>query len=93
MTDETPGIGHNSGKTVNGIAADRLQSLLERIERLQEEKAALSEDIKDIFAEGKSAGFNVKVMRALITIRKTQPDTLAEFETELDLYRLALGMV
>ena len=74
------------------ISADRLRSLIERIERLEEERKALSSDIKDIFAEAKSAGFDVKVMRQLIRIRKQEPAEVEEQETLLDVYRRALGM-
>lgn len=89
------GIGHNSGedKAPHGnIAADRLRSLVERVERLTEEKKAIQDDIKDIFSEAKSAGFDTKVLRALITLRRQEPDTVEEFETLLDVYRRALGM-
>ncbi|QDH14268.1 DUF2312 domain-containing protein [Formicincola oecophyllae] len=75
-----------------GIAADRLRSLIERVERLEEERKALSDDIKDIFAEAKSAGFDVKVMKQLIRMRKQEPAEIEEQETLLDLYRRALGM-
>lgn len=74
------------------VAADRLRSLIERIERLEEEKKALSSDIKDIFAEAKSAGFDIKVIRQLIRIRKQEPAEVEEQETLLDVYRRALGM-
>ena len=74
------------------ISAERLRSLIERIERLEEEKKALSSDIKDIFAEAKSAGFDVKVMRQLIRLRKQEPAEIEEQETLLDVYRRALGM-
>lgn len=74
------------------IAADRLRSIIERIERLEEEKKALGGDIKDIYAEGKSAGFDVKVLRQLIRIRRQEPADLEEQETLLDVYRRALGM-
>ncbi|MCX7381653.1 MAG: DUF2312 domain-containing protein [Alphaproteobacteria bacterium] len=74
------------------ISADRLRSLIERIERLEEERKALSSDIKDIYAEAKSAGFDVKVMRQLIRIRKQEPAEVEEQETLLDVYRRALGM-
>ena len=74
------------------IAADRLRSLIERIERLEEERKALGSDIKDIYAEAKSAGFDVKVMRQLIRIRKQEPAEVEEQETLLDVYRRALGM-
>lgn len=74
------------------IAADRLRSLIERIERLEEERKALGSDIKDIYAESKSAGFDAKVMRQLIRIRKMEPSDVEEQETLLDVYRRALGM-
>jgi uncharacterized protein (UPF0335 family) len=77
---------------VGGIAGERLRSIVERIERLEEEKKALSSDIKDIFAEAKSAGFDVKVLRAVIRLRKQEPAEVEEQETLLDLYRRALGM-
>jgi len=75
-----------------GIAADRLRSLVERIERLEEERKALANDIKDIYSEAKSAGFDVKVLRQLIRIRKQETAEVEEQETLLDLYRRALGM-
>ncbi len=77
---------------VGGIAADRLRSIIERVERLEEERKALANDIKDIFAEAKSAGFDVKVVRQLISIRKKEPAEVEEQETLLELYRRALGM-
>jgi uncharacterized protein (UPF0335 family) len=77
---------------VGGIAADRLRSIIERVERLEEERKALAGDIKDIFAEAKSAGFDVKVIRQLISIRRKEPAEVEEQETLLDLYRRALGM-
>jgi len=75
-----------------GIAAERLRSLVERIERLEEERKALGGDIRDIYAEAKSAGFDVKVLRQLIRIRKQEPADIEEQETLLDVYRRALGM-
>ncbi len=77
---------------VGGIAADRLRSIIERIERLQEERKSLGDDIKDIFHEAKGAGFDVKVIRQVIRIRQQEPADVEEFETLLDLYRRALGM-
>jgi len=74
------------------IAADRLRSLIERIERLEVERKALGSDIKDIYAEAKSAGFDVAVLRQLIRIRKQEPADVEEQETLLDVYRRALGM-
>ena len=75
-----------------GIAADRLRSIIERIERLEEERKALAGDIKDIYAEAKSAGFDPKVIRRIVSIRKQEPADVEEHETLLDLYRRALGM-
>ena len=74
------------------ISADRLRSIIERIERLEEERKALAGDIKDIYAEAKSAGFEVKVVRQIIRLRKQEPAEVEEQETLLDLYRRALGM-
>lgn len=88
MTDKTPGPGHNT----DGIAADRLRSLVDRIERLNTEREAIGSDIKDIYTEAGSAGFDVKVLRQLIRIRKQDPDAVAEAEAMLEIYRAALGM-
>lgn len=75
-----------------GVAEDRLRSLVERIERLEEERKALGSDIKDIYAESKSAGFDPKVLRQLIRIRKLEASEVEEQETLLDIYKRALGM-
>jgi len=75
-----------------GVAADRLRSIVERIERLEEERKALGSDIKDIYSEAKSAGFDVKVLRQIIRIRKQEPSEVEEQESLLDVYRRALGM-
>ena len=75
-----------------GIAADRLRSLIERIERLDEEKKALSSDIRDIYAEAKSAGFDVKIMRAVIKLRKMNAADRDEQEFLLDTYKKALDI-
>lgn len=77
---------------VGGVAADRLRSIIERVERLEEERKALSGDIKDIFAEAKSAGFDVKVIRQIIRLRRQEPAEVEEQETLMDIYRRALGM-
>ncbi len=79
-------------KEVGGIAADRLRSLIERIERLEEEKKAISSDIRDIFAEAKSAGFDVKIMRAVIKLRKMNAADRDEQEFLLDTYKKALDI-
>jgi uncharacterized protein (UPF0335 family) len=75
-----------------GVAADRLRSIVERVERLNEEKKALGSDISDIFAEAKGAGFSVKALRQIIKMRTWEPAELEEHETLVDLYRRALGM-
>jgi uncharacterized protein (UPF0335 family) len=75
-----------------GVAVDRLRSIVERIERLEQERKALSDDIKDIYSEAKSAGFDPKVLRQLIRIRKQEAAEVEEQETMLDIYRRALGM-
>ncbi|MDD2705916.1 MAG: DUF2312 domain-containing protein [Acidocella sp.] len=77
---------------VSNIAGERLRSIVERIERLEEERKAIGSDIKDIFGEAKSAGFDVKVLRQLIRIRKQEPAEVEEQETLLDIYRRAIGM-
>ncbi len=77
---------------VGGIATDRLRSLIERIERLEEEKKALSGDIRDIYAEAKSAGFDVKIMRTIIKLRKMNASDREEQEYLLDTYRKALDL-
>ena len=75
---------------VGGIAVDRLRSLIERIERLEEEKKAIAGDIRDIFAEAKSAGFDVKVMREILKLRKMDAADRDEKEFLLETYRKAL---
>ena len=75
-----------------GIAADRLRSLIERIERLEEEKKAISGDIRDIYAEAKSDGFDVKIMRAVIKLRKMNAADRDEQEFLLDTYKKALDI-
>lgn len=77
---------------MGGIAADRLLSIIERVERLEEERKALADDIKDIFAESKSAGFDNKIIKQIMKIRKMEPEEAEEQETLLDVYKRALGM-
>jgi len=76
-----------------GIAADALRSFIERVERLEEEKKALADDIKDVYAEAKSTGFDVKIMRQIVRIRKMDESDRQEQEALLDLYTHALGMI
>ena len=77
---------------VGGIAKDRLRSLIERIERLEEEKKGLNNDIRDVFAEAKSAGFDVKIMRIVLKLRKMNVADRDEQENLTELYRKALDM-
>ena len=77
--------GHN-------VTDDRLRLLIERVERLEEEKKAISDDIKDVFTEAKAVGYDAKIMKQVIRLRKMQPDDRREMETILDLYKSALGM-
>ncbi len=77
---------------VGGIAVDRLRSLVERVERLEEEKKDLQSDIRDIFAEAKSAGFDVKIMRLIIKLRKMNVADRDEQEVLVETYKRALGM-
>lgn len=76
-----------------GFAAEQLKSIIERIERLEEEKKALSDDIKDVYGEAKANGFDTKILRQVIRIRKQDADERQEQETILDLYLAALGML
>ncbi|HYC04156.1 MAG TPA: DUF2312 domain-containing protein [Azospirillaceae bacterium] len=77
---------------VGGIAADRLRSFIERIERLEEEKKGIADDIKDVYAEAKGVGFDTKVMRQVIRIRKMEKNERQETEAILELYLSALGI-
>jgi uncharacterized protein (UPF0335 family) len=77
---------------VGGIAVERLRSLIERIERLEAEKKELSNDIRDIFAEAKSAGFDVKIMREIIKLRKKEAADRDEEDYLIETYRKALNI-
>ena len=78
---------------VGGIAGERLKSLIERIERLEEEKRALGEDIKEVYAEAKGTGFDTKIMRQVIRLRRLDKDDLDEQDALIDVYKRALGML
>ncbi len=77
---------------IGGIGAERLKSLIERIERLEDEKAALMADIREVYAEAKSSGFEPKVMRRLISLRRMESADREEQDALLDLYRQAIGV-
>lgn len=71
---------------------DRLRLLIERVERLEEEKKGLADDIRDIFSEAKAVGYDVKIMRQIVRIRKMKPDDRREMDHLLETYRAALGL-
>ncbi|TJV27745.1 MAG: DUF2312 domain-containing protein, partial [Mesorhizobium sp.] len=75
------------------VAAGQLRALIERIERIEEEKKTIADDIKEVFAEAKGTGFDTKAMRSIIRLRKKDQAERQEEETILDLYKAALGMV
>ena len=74
------------------VAADQLRLFIERVERLEEEKKGIADDIRDVYAEAKAVGYDTKVMRRVIQLRTMRPDDRAEFETVLEIYRSALGI-
>ena len=76
----------------SSVAADQLKSFVERIERLEEEKQTIADDIKDVYAEAKANGYDVKVLRQVIRIRKQDKAEREEMEAVLELYLQALGM-
>jgi uncharacterized protein (UPF0335 family) len=74
------------------VAAGQLRAFIERIERLEEEKKTISDDIKEVFAEAKGTGFDIKALRTIIRLRKKDPSERQEEEAIIDLYMAALGM-
>jgi len=85
-------IGHNS-EPVEAFAKEQLRSIIERVERLEEEKKTISDDVKDVYTEAKGNGFDVKALRTIVRLRKMNAGDRAEAETILDTYMHALGMV
>lgn len=75
------------------VAREQLRAFIERIERLEEEKKSIADDIRDIYAEAKGNGYDVKVMREVIKLRKQEAHERQEHEAVLDLYKHALGMI
>jgi uncharacterized protein (UPF0335 family) len=92
-------IGHNSGdkeeaeKATTSFARDQLKAIIERIERLEEEKKATSDDISDLYKEAKGNGFDVKALRTIVRLRKLDANERREQETILETYMNALGML
>ena len=89
MTD-TPDI--NGGANAEAVARDSLKSFVQRIENLEEEKAALATDIKDVYGEAKATGFDTKVLKKVIAIRKMERDQYLEQKALLETYMTALGI-
>jgi uncharacterized protein (UPF0335 family) len=86
----------DAGTSMGGkgtVAADELRLLIERVERLEEEKKAIADDVKDVFAEAKARGYDTKTMRAIIRLRKMEAHVRQEAEAILETYMQALGMV
>jgi uncharacterized protein (UPF0335 family) len=86
-------IGHNSADVLNSTAQSQLKSVIERVERLNTEKAEIAEQIKEVFAEAKGNGFSVPVLRKVIAIRKQDRAKRQEQEAILDLYLSAIGEI
>jgi len=80
-------------KKAGGVATDQLKSIIGRVEKLEEEKAGISADIRDVFAEAKGNGFDVRAIRTIIKMRKMDASEREEQETILDTYLHALGMI
>ena len=91
----TSGSGEQQGEArdVGGVGGERLRSFIERIERLEEEKAHLAEDIKEVYAELKGVGFDAKTVRKVVSLRKLDAEKRREGEELLDLYKTAIGML
>ena len=83
--------GHNSGDSY-GIAADELRQFIERFEQLESEKKDVTEQQKELMAEAKGRGYDTKVLKKVISLRKRKPDDIAEEEAILEVYKQALGM-
>ena len=88
MADDAPSL-----EVLNGSAQGQLKSVIERIERLEEDKKSVMEDLKNVYAEAKGNGFDVRALRKLINIRKIDPDERREEEAVLETYMHALGML
>ncbi len=88
-----PNTSATAPSDVGGVAAGQLPSFIERIERLEEEKKGIADDIKDIYAEAKGTGFDTKILRKVISLRKKSREERAEEAELLDLYLTALGDV
>jgi uncharacterized protein (UPF0335 family) len=91
--DASAAAGHNSGETIEGVAADEVRLLIERIERLDEERKGIGDDIKDVFAEAKSRGYDPTALRGILRIRAKPREQQQEETAILEVYMRALGMM
>jgi uncharacterized protein (UPF0335 family) len=82
-----------SEETAHRFAKDQLRAFIERVERLEEEKKTISDDIRDVYAEAKAVGYDVKALRTIVRLRKQDADERKEYETVLETYMHALGMI
>jgi uncharacterized protein (UPF0335 family) len=80
-------------ETAHRFAKDQLRAFVERVERLEEEKKTISDDIRDVYAEAKAVGYDVKALRTIVRLRKQDADERKEYETVLETYMHALGMI
>lgn len=98
---KAPGIGHNGGPAINedgckdtgGVAGKRLKAFIERIETLNQEKSDISEDLKDLYTEVKSVGYDVKTVRKIVKLRSLDTEKRAEEDQLLALYKSAIGLL
>jgi len=90
MDQSAPGAGHNSEAPKKDVSAHRLRSYIQRIERLEEEKKALGADIREVYGEAKSTGFDPKIMRKVVALRKMDPADRQEQESLLGVYLAAV---
>jgi uncharacterized protein (UPF0335 family) len=88
-TADAPG----TGDVAHRFAKDQLKAFIERVERLEEEKKAIADDIRDVYAEAKGNGFDIKALRTIVRLRKQDADERKEHETILETYMHALGMI
>ncbi len=92
-TSAAPAPKEGETREVGGITGDRLRAFVERVERLEEEKTALMEDIKEIYGEAKAVGFDVKTLRTLVKLRKMDTEKRREEDELLELYKSAIGLL
>jgi uncharacterized protein (UPF0335 family) len=88
MSDE-----QGTSMNIGGVAGDQLRTIIERIENLEEEKANIQADIKEVYSEAKGNGFDVKILRQIVRLRKMEDTDRAEQEELLDIYKHAIGMM